>query len=248
MDDIHTGPQDFDLYFISSSPNVFKTSNGSFTFVLNKTLEFANEWEIGIKQLIIKSPLLIPAAKISYTEQDNSTGDTITKLLSLENYIPDNPRDLINKINESIPQSVKENVSFSIDDDNVASVNVKKTKVTFQSAYLTEILGFDEKQTYPRDVSTDGQSIKASKQIKLSNNIFTITVDITVPGGETILMDVFQNSKDYVNYKYDTTSYYKILRSFVSSITLELKDINTNFYTIDDIFIVKFHFRKSSVI
>jgi len=92
---------------------------------------------------------------------------------------------------------------------------------------VTQILGFDEKQTYPRDVSTEGQSIK---------------------GAEMILMDVFQNSKDYVNYKYDTTSYYKILRSFVSSITLELKDINTNFYTIDDMIIVKCHFRKSSVI
>jgi len=88
---------------------VLKTSNGSFTFVLNKTLELADEWEIGIKLLNIKSPLMIPAAKISFTGQDSSTGDTIIKLLSLENYIPDSPRDLINKINKSIPQSVKEN-------------------------------------------------------------------------------------------------------------------------------------------
>jgi len=71
MDDFFLGSDSFDLYFNSSDDKVIINLDGTYTFVLNKMLQIANEWEIGIKNIIIKSPLVIPDTKISYLSQDN---------------------------------------------------------------------------------------------------------------------------------------------------------------------------------
>jgi len=56
MDDFLTGPASFDLYLKTSDRNVLHNGHGGFSFVLQKPLEFSSEWEVGVKQLIAKSP------------------------------------------------------------------------------------------------------------------------------------------------------------------------------------------------
>jgi len=133
----------------------------------------------------------------------------------------DSPKSVVNNINSSIPESLKESISFDLDENNYLSLNVKNTQLKFQSTYLTDLLGLNKEQRYPKNFPT--------------SPIFIIKTDITVPGYEVLVIDVF-------------VSYSKILRSFISSINISLRDIYSQNYIINSTFVIKFHLRRSSVV
>jgi len=103
MDDFHTDPKSFYVLFSSIDDSVQAKNDGSYIFTLRKPLKFANKWEIGIKQLIIKSPYNSQSYSISYTLPDDEPKSFGFKELSL----PQNANEFIDSINKMIPASIK---------------------------------------------------------------------------------------------------------------------------------------------
>jgi len=164
----------------------------------------------------------------------------------LQNLIPESPSDLVNKINEVIPETLKKQLSFTVDKDEFVNITVKNTKLKIQSPYLADLLGLKDNHEYPNDISTEENQIQGITKIKLPSPIFTVKTDVTIPGSETILMDVSSDNIKYENYKYEKISYYRILRNFISVINIEIKDLNSKSYRFSSPVVVKLHFRRSS--
>lgn len=165
MDDFTTGPRSFDVLFVSSDANNSINQDGSITFYLKKPLEFANEWEIGLKQLIIKSPFNSGTYKILYDVPAES-GKSSTKSLSLADIgIPKNPKELLDFVNSKIPSSLKKDLSFSQQDDQYVHLNIKNTKIKFQDSYLNDLLGFSSEEEYTSRVI-------ANKKLEILSPIF----------------------------------------------------------------------------
>lgn len=254
MDDFATGPNDFHIYFVSNDKACVAKQNGGYVYALKKPLDFPNEWEVGVKQIILRSPFT-HNNNVSYTSPDKPDDKGFTKSFSfLSNWIPENPKDLINGVNSSIPESLKNDFSISIDDENYAVLNVQNTQVKFNSDYLTDALGFKPNTLYPEQFPTKVNRVKSLKTISLANPIFYIETDFTVPelygsyNRPIVCADMFQSSNSLVIYKYEHVSYYRVLRSYISYIFISVKDINNNYYNLSDPLIIKLHFRRSSIL
>jgi hypothetical protein len=249
MDDFLTGPKDFDLYFTSTDPKVYGNVDGSYIFILKKPLEFANEWEIGVKQIIIKSPFDSSMYNVAYSSPDKPDERPLSKTFDLKSLgLPESGKDLINKINANIPPDLKQGLSFSVDDKNFVVMNIKNTQLKFENSYLSEVLGLKADSVYPKDYPTKTSQIKARQKIRLLHPIFFLKTDILAPGGETLTVNVFPDSNKYENYKYENVSYQRILRSYVSSINISFEDIYGNIFKFNSPIVIKFHLRRSLII
>jgi len=246
MYDFLTGPASFDLYLKTSDKNVLHNGRGGFSFILQKPMEFSSEWEVGVKQFIAKSPIVINNADIRYTLQEASTRNEVKSSFSLQNFIPDSPSALINQMNEVIPETLKKQLSFTLDKDEFVNINVKNTKLKIQSPYLADLLGLKDNHEYPNEISTEDNQIQGKTKIKLTIQVFTLKTDVTVPERETILMDVFSDNIKYENYKYERISYYRILQNFISVLNIEIKDLSSKSYRFYSHIVVKLHFGRSS--
>lgn len=241
MDDFTTGPRSFDVVFVSSDSI---NQDGSITFHLKKPLEFANEWEVGVKQIIIKSPFNSGAYKVFYDKATPDGKFSTESLILTDIGIPRNPKELLELINSKIPNSIKNDLSFSLQDDNFVHLNVKNTKIRFQDSYLTDILGFSSEREY----TSKHDNVRGNKKLELLCPIFTVTTDITLPGSEILSMDVLKDTDMYENYKYEKVSYYGILRSYISSINIAIKDIHNKPFKIREPFVIKLSFRRCTYI
>mgnify|MGYP003449431126 CR=1 FL=1 len=76
--------------------------------------------------------------------------------------------------------------------------------------------------------------------------VFTVMTDITLLGSEVLALDVFKDINIYENYKYEKVSYYGILRSYISSINITIKDIHNKIFKIKDPFAIKLSFKRST--
>lgn len=246
MDDFLTGPKDFDIYFTSTDDAVSLNIDGSYNLQLKKPLEFANEWEIGIKQIIIKSPFNSELYNIFYTIPDQPDEKPISKLFNLKNLgIPGNENEIVDFVNRTIPNNLKKNLSFTLQKDGFVTMKLKNTQIRFQNSYLTDVLGFTSDQTYPSDYPTLNSQIRANKRMQILSPIFLVQTDITLPGYEMLAMNVFTDTNKFESYKYEKVSYSNILRSYISSINFTIKDINNNILSFNEPFVIKLHFRKS---
>jgi len=149
MDEFITGPKDFYMRFISSNSNVLKNRDGSFQLILGKNLQFAQEWEIGIVNIILKSPLNLDNVRIDYSIPGDNKDGSSKSVLNIDNISLSSPRAVIDRLNGSLPQKLKENVKFSLNDDNFAVIETDKISLKFDSSDILEILGitFDQFQS-----------------------------------------------------------------------------------------------------
>lgn len=148
MDDFLTGAKSFDSWFSSyDESSTVHNNDGSYRFVLRKPLESADELEIGIKQIILKSPFNSILYNITY----NESGKKASKVLNLSDIgIPLNTTVLTNTVNNNIPTNLKQYFSFDIQEDGYVNRNVKDTQIQIQNKYLADALGFSkEKISYP---------------------------------------------------------------------------------------------------
>ncbi len=205
MDDFMTGPSDFHLHFNSSDESTVTKQNGGYTLQLKKPLEFAGEWEVSIKQIIVKTPF-INKNSLSYKSPDNPDESTFSKFFSLGGIkFPDNVKDLISTFNSSVPESLKTDLSLNIDADNYAVLNVKNTQVKFNSPYLTDVLGFKLNTVYPNVFPTQNFQVKSERKINTCP-VFYVESDFTVPetyGSRILCIDVFSSVQRFVSYKYE---------------------------------------------
>lgn len=233
MDDYFIGPESFDLHLISNSRNVYTNDNGSFNFILNRSMEFSGPWEIGVKQIILKSPMYIPKTDILYTSEAKI--DVFDKTFT----VPEGTIDtFLENINKSVPQELKDNLSFSYDKENYLTFDIKNTKLKFKSSYITDIFGLDSKTEY------NTSNNKSYKNIILPHSIFQIKTDITVPGSEILYMDVLSQEKSFISYTPHNITYCRLLRNFISSININICDINNTKYMFTHPIIIILNFKK----
>lgn len=253
MDDFSTGPNEFYITFISSDVKV-ELYEGGYIFYLLKPLNFPNEWEVGIKQIFLRPPYS-HENKIKYISPDNPDDKEFSNSFQFfTDWFTDNPKDLINRINSAIPQSLKDDFSITVDDDNYATLNIKNTRVKLSSDYLTDVLGFQSDTTYPNVQSTKVSKIKAVRKINIQSPIFNIETDFTVPemhgsyNRQIICTDIFPSSNTFIGYKYEKCSYHRILKNYISSIYISLKDINNSTIRLTHPIFIKLHFRRSAIL
>ena len=118
--------------------------------------------------------------------------------------IPKNPKELLEFMNSKIPNSLKNDLSFSLQDDQYVHINIKNTKIRFQDSYLTDVLGFSSDKEYTRK----DNNVSENRKLELMCPVFTVMTDITLPGSEVLALDVFKDINIYENYKYEKVSYY----------------------------------------
>lgn len=244
MDDFVTGPKSFDLWFFSSDETTSKNNDGSYTFRLKKPLEFADEWEIGIKQVLIKSPF--NSSMYNMTYKDTKQNDT--KILNFSNIgIPSSSSELINSINSNIPDNFKQFLSFDVQEDGHVTIHVKDTQIQFQNDYMAKSLGFIKGKNYPPQKTDMISQIRAQSKPNILLPIFLIRCDITLSDFEILIIDIFTDTGNYVNYKYEKVSYYNILRNYISAINITLQDLNHQNFNIESPFLIKFNLRRSQI-
>jgi len=246
MDEFLVGPKSFDIWFSSMDKSSYLNADGSYNFVLKKPLEFGGEWEIGIKQIIIKSPINSEMFNIFYTLPDKPDTKPWFNLRDID--LSNSATNLIATLNSKIPSSLQKDFSFLLEDDGFVMMNVKDAQVQFQNSFLSDILGFSSEKTYPEQYPTQTLQVRADKPLQLVYPIFSVFVDVTLPGSEILATDVFSDTNTYKNYKYDKISYYNILRNYISSINISITNVNNKKFKLDAPFFIKFHLRRSSIL
>jgi len=249
MDDYKSGPSNFNLIFDSKDDSV-SGQPGNYIWSLRKNLDFAGDFEITISEIIIKHSFNLKNFAIKYNNNEDNLNEFKIAGLNIDNIA--NSHELINAVNNSLPENLQKLVNISLTDNNFVVVKIKDVQIKFPDL-LSKILGFDGDKFYPdKPVNTATVITGAYALNTKMDPIFYVLLDIVEPklvGSKSmplILTEIFV-SDNYKKYKYieNNENYNKIIRNYISLINIKIVDTSGNIIPIDNRLIIRFNIRKA---